>query len=36
MIDIEWCQNMGMDYVRGGVNRKGRQNMEWTEQGMVT
>jgi hypothetical protein len=25
MIDIEWWQNMmGMDYARGGGNRKGR------------
>jgi hypothetical protein len=27
MIDIEWWQNMGMDYVRGGGNQKGRTGM---------
>jgi hypothetical protein len=24
MIDIEWWQNIGIDYARGGGNRKGR------------
>jgi hypothetical protein len=28
MIDIEWWQNMGMDYARGGENQKGRTRNE--------
>jgi hypothetical protein len=27
MIDIEWWQDMGMDYARGGGNRKDRTGM---------
>jgi hypothetical protein len=47
IVDIEWCQNMGMDCARGGGNQKGRnkewelqnrewwQNTEWAEHRMV-
>jgi hypothetical protein len=30
MIDIEWWQNMGMDCVQGGGNRKGRTENDRT------